>query len=325
MGVALCSGGARGFANIGVLEELQKHGLKPDYIAGTSMGAIVGAAYCSGMPIEDIKEFAISCKWRDTLKFTLPKYGLIEGESIINYMRKEMKFGSFRRYQIPFRAIATNLDTGKGVVLESGDSAKAVYASIAIPGIFSPLKYKKMTLVDGGLVSPLPTMETRDMGADIVVGIDLSMHQEDISNKNSHLFGFSKDSEFMNNMKEKFKESQKELLKYYILDTRKSIPSFAKSTIERFIDRFYDPDKIIQKINRREQFEVFNILSKTVYIMTNQLIFEKVNNKHHDILVKPGLKGVGILNADHIEGIIAEGRKTTAKKIPQLKKLLQTA
>lgn len=324
-GLALCSGGARGFANIGVLKELDKHNIIPDYIAGASMGAIIGAMYANGNTIHEIERMAIEGRWKEFLRFTVPKTGLIEGKYMRDYFRKELKLNNFKRFKILFSAVSTNVDTGKTVVLDKGDSTKAVYASLAIPGIFTPLNYKRMTLVDGGLTSPLPTKEVREMGADFVLGVDLSMSVEEMTERKGKIIGFDKNSEFVKYMKEKFKQSQKEILKDHIINTRKRIPEFAKGTIEKFIDRFYDPDKIIQKINISDQFGMFDILSKTMFIMTNQLIIEKVNNDYHDIIIKPKLEGTGVINADHIEKIIEEGRLATKKQIPKIKKRIQTA
>ncbi|MGM5482004.1 MAG: patatin-like phospholipase family protein [Nanobdellota archaeon] len=322
LGLALCSGGARGFANIGVLKELLKNNIFPDYIAGSSMGAIVAGLYSNGYSIDEIEKIAIKGEWKENLKFTVPKCGLIEGEHIIKYLKKNLKFKSFSKLKIPTRIISTNIDSGRSYVFEKGDSAKAVYASLAIPGIFTPLVHRKMTLVDGGIISPLPTQEIREMGADVVLGVDLSTTPQEMQKRKDNILGFSQESEFINYMKNKFKESQKHMLKDYIINTRKSVPDFAKNTVKKTIDKFYNPDKIMQKINLGGQFEVFDILSKTMYVMTNQLILEKINKKNHDFIIKPSLNGTGIISMDNIKSIIDSGQKECKKHIPYIKRKL---
>ncbi len=176
LGIALGGGAALGFAHIGVLRVLIREGLAPDLVAGTSMGALVGAAYACGR-LDAMEEVARSIDWRRALALTdlsIGRSGLLEGDSILAEIHRQLGAGPIESLPIPFAAVATDLITGTRRVLDRGDLAAAVRASISLPGIFVPVRAGDALLVDGGLMDNVPVSVAREMGADLVIGVDVT-------------------------------------------------------------------------------------------------------------------------------------------------------
>lgn len=174
IGLALGSGGARGFAHLGVLKVLKEEGIPIDLIAGSSMGALVGSFYASGLSIERMNQFALAFKRKYYLDYTIPKMGFISGNRVKELIRLFTHHKTFEQLDIPVAVIATDLYDGKKVVFKEGSVADAVRASIAIPGIFVPEKINGRLLVDGGVVDRVPVSVVKEMGADLVIAVDVS-------------------------------------------------------------------------------------------------------------------------------------------------------
>ena len=208
IGLVLSGGGALGFAHIGVLKILEQQHIPIDFIAGTSMGALVGAAYSSGCSLDDIEQTLSTLDWNELFNESTDRskapyrlksgvdgeilgtakvgvgdnissvpLGLIEGQKVLPLLQrlygKAPISKSFDALPIPFRAVAANIESGAPVVLKSGDLALAARASMAVPGVFSPVVIDGVTLVDGGVANNLPIDIVRQMGADIVIAVDL--------------------------------------------------------------------------------------------------------------------------------------------------------
>ncbi len=174
IGIALGSGAARGWAHIGVLQGLAQHGIRPDVVCGCSIGALVGAALVSGKS-EELAEWVQSLAWPDVvglLDISL-KGGLIHGDRVVQYCARNFFAADFSELAKPFACVATELSTGREVWLREGSVADAVRASIALPGLFSPVLRNGRVLVDGGLVNPVPVSLCRALGADIVIAVEL--------------------------------------------------------------------------------------------------------------------------------------------------------
>ncbi len=322
IGVALCSGGARGFANIGVLKELADNGIKIDYVAGTSMGAVVGSLFCAGYTPDQIIDIAISKEWTKHLDFVVPDKGLIARHPIEGYFRKVLKRKHFRNLAIPLRTIATDIEDGTKVVLSKGDVAKAVYSSMAIPGIFEPGTYYKKKYSDGGILDPLPVEECRKMGADIVIAVDLSHSPDEFRLERGNLFGVMWDSNFIKEMERKLVESQNRFIKEYLKDF-KGVPGFAKTHIETIVDRFFNPEKIISKRYYQYAPVITDILMRSIYLMMNQVIVHEVRSIKDDsvIIVHPDLKGQSIMGVDMTQFSIDQGRKSLRKNLSKILKI----
>jgi NTE family protein len=176
VGLALSGGAARGAAHVGVLKVLQAHGVEVDCVAGTSAGALVGGAFAAGLSLEELERFARRMRWRDFGRVTLSRLGVQSNARMEEYIRALFPVTRFEDLQIPFAAVATDLDTGRAVVLQGeGDLAFAIRASCAVPGWYVPVVDEEgRQLVDGGLVSIVPVAAARALGADIVVAVDVN-------------------------------------------------------------------------------------------------------------------------------------------------------
>ncbi|GAK07408.1 patatin-like phospholipase family protein [Geomicrobium sp. JCM 19038] len=179
VGLALGSGGARGIAHVGVLDVFEKENIPIDYIAGSSMGSLVGALFALGHSATDLEELASLFKRKYFVDFTVPKMGLINGKRIeeLIYMLTQGK--NIEDLEVPLSIVTTDLQKGRSVILDSGSISKAVRASISIPGIFVPVQYDGKILVDGGIVDRVPIQAVRNMGADIVIAVDVSFFPKD--------------------------------------------------------------------------------------------------------------------------------------------------
>jgi len=174
IGLALGGGAAKGFAHIGVIKMLEASGIHPDVVAGTSAGSVVGALYASGMDAFTLQEQAFSldeAKIRDVGFFG---GGLVKGELLEDYVNTLVNKRPIQGLRLPFAAVATNLQTGDRAVFVSGNTGQAVRASSSIPGVFQPTDINGVPYVDGGVVSPVPVDAARQLGADIVIAVDIS-------------------------------------------------------------------------------------------------------------------------------------------------------
>lgn len=174
IGVALGSGGARGFAHLGVLKVLKQHEIPIDMISGSSMGALVGSFYASGLTVEQMYKLAAAFKRKYFIDVTVPKMGFIQGDRIKQLIRIFTRNQNIEDLPIPLAVVATDLNEGKKVVFRKGPVADAVRASISIPGIFVPFSYNGSLLVDGGVIERVPVSAVKEMGADIVIAVDVS-------------------------------------------------------------------------------------------------------------------------------------------------------
>lgn len=176
IGIALGSGSARGWAHIGVLRGLAELGIEPEIVAGTSIGALVGAAYANDQ-LDLLEQWARALNWKDLVSYLdlgVLGGGVIQGEKLLEFFSKRVNHAEIENMPKKFAAVATELDSGREVWLQSGSVIRAVRASIALPGLFSPVKYNDRWLVDGGLVDPVPVSLCRAMGAEIVIAVNLN-------------------------------------------------------------------------------------------------------------------------------------------------------
>lgn len=177
LGVALSGGGARGLAHIGLLKAFEEAGIQIDYMAGTSMGGIIGAAYASGMTPDEIEELTHEFKnFRDVMKlmdFRSPGSGILRGEQLEKFFEDNIGDSSFEELRIPFTIVTTDIRAGREVHITEGRVIDALRATIAVPGVFSPKENGKQRLIDGGLLNNMPVDVVYKMGADVAVGVDV--------------------------------------------------------------------------------------------------------------------------------------------------------
>lgn len=179
IGLALGSGGLRGCAHLGVLKVLEREKIRVDFVAGCSIGSLVGALYCAGHEAETIIKLATHLKRRHWLDFVVPQMGLFAGERILETMRLLTKDASFSELAIPLSIVATDLHKGESVVFNQGSVSEAVRASTSVPGVFVPYEIDGRLFVDGAVLNPTPIDVAFDMGADAVIAIDLSYADTD--------------------------------------------------------------------------------------------------------------------------------------------------
>ncbi|MDE7083172.1 MAG: patatin-like phospholipase family protein [Clostridia bacterium] len=176
LGLALGSGGSRGVAHAGFLEALEEEGIKPDFIAGCSMGAVVGGCYASGMPVSEMKEAILALRMRDILDVSpavITKMSVLRGRKVLNLLIKHLCVENLEDMKIPFKCVATELYSGKLHVFHKGNAAKAIQASSCIPTVFRPVQIDDKLFVDGGCLCRLPVKTVKEMGADVVVALDV--------------------------------------------------------------------------------------------------------------------------------------------------------
>jgi predicted acylesterase/phospholipase RssA len=176
IGYALGGGAARGLSHIGVLKVLEERNIFPDIIAGSSIGALIGALYASGAKVGDIEQFALRLDLKRLVflaDLTIPTSGLIGGKRVNSLLKSILGDLTFSQLKCDFACVATDINTGEQVVLREGSLLEAVRASISIPGIFTPVRIKGRYLVDGGLVNEVPVSVCREMGATYVIGVNV--------------------------------------------------------------------------------------------------------------------------------------------------------
>uniref|UniRef100_UPI00351D8F9E patatin-like phospholipase family protein n=1 Tax=Rhodoferax sp. TaxID=50421 RepID=UPI00351D8F9E len=180
IGLVLGGGAARGFAHIGVIQVLEEAGIRPSLVVGTSAGSLVAAFYASGKTGIQLQQIAETMEEATFADWTLPIFsrGMLRGEALARYVSTQVNGRLIEGMPLPLGIVATDLNSGQGVLFQRGDAATAVRASSAVPALFQPVKIAGREYVDGGLVSPVPVRYARQMGAEVVIAVDISSAPE---------------------------------------------------------------------------------------------------------------------------------------------------
>lgn len=180
VGLALGGGAARGFAHVGVIQVLEESGIAIDMVTGTSAGSLVAALYASGRNGTQLQQVAVEMDEATFTDWTLPIFsrGMLRGEALARYVNAQVGNRLIEGMKVPLGVVATDLRTGQGVLFQRGDTGVAVRASSAVPALFLPVKIGANEYVDGGLVSPVPVRYARQMGAQVVIAVDISASPE---------------------------------------------------------------------------------------------------------------------------------------------------
>ena len=180
LGLALGGGAARGFAHLGVIQVLEEAGLRPSYVVGTSAGSMVAALYASGKSTAELSRLAETMQEADITDWMLPilNRGALRGEALAKYVNTQVGGRTLEQMKIPLGIVATDLGSGESITFRRGNTGAAVRASSAVPAVFQPVRIGEREYVDGGLVSPVPVRQTRDMGANFVIAVDISSDPE---------------------------------------------------------------------------------------------------------------------------------------------------
>ena len=176
LGLALGGGAARGFAHVGVIAVLEEAGLRPQFVVGTSAGSLVAALYASGKTSTQLQQTALNMEEVAITDWMLPIIGrgMFRGDALARYVNELVAARLIENMSIPLGIVATDLGSGNAVLFQKGDTGTAVRASSAVPAVFVPVKINGREYVDGGLVSPVPVRFARQMGADVVIAVDIS-------------------------------------------------------------------------------------------------------------------------------------------------------
>ncbi len=180
IGLALGGGAARGFAHVGVIQVLEEAGIHPNLVVGTSAGSLVAALYASGRSGLQLQDVAMEMDEAAFADWTLPLFnrGVLRGEALGRYVDNQVNHRLIENMVLPLGVVATDLKSGQGVLFRRGDTGTAVRASSAVPALFLPVKIGSQEYVDGGLVSPVPVRYARQMGAEVVIAVDISSAPE---------------------------------------------------------------------------------------------------------------------------------------------------
>ncbi|MFH1850745.1 MAG: patatin-like phospholipase family protein [Candidatus Neomarinimicrobiota bacterium] len=308
IGLARGSGSARGWSHIGVIQALEEHRVPIDCIAGTSIGAFVGAVYATG-GIESLREFALGMNWKMVLSYfdvVFPKSGFLDGKKVHELFSMHTNARTFADFRIPLRMVSTDLNTGRAVILDSGNIIESIRASVSVPGVFTPVRRGKQLLVDGGLVNPVPVDVARAMGAEVVIAVDL----------NTGLVGRRKqerpviqDDEDGDGFIEELQHSSNELV-------AKLARSYGGA--EKMIR-----DKIGSWFDREDpKPNILEIMGMTIDIMEEQIARVNLTLNPPDILIRPRLGDLNMFDFDEAERAINEGYNRTLEKMPEIQRLL---
>ena len=180
LGLALGGGAARGFAHVGVIQVLEEAGIQPELVVGTSAGSLVAALYASGKNSAQLKRVAETMEEAEITDWMMPilNRGALRGEALARYVNTQVNGRLIEQMKLPLGIVATDLHSGEPVLFRRGNTGAAVRASSAVPAVFQPVKIGSREYVDGGLVSPVPVRQARDMGANVVIAVDISTDPE---------------------------------------------------------------------------------------------------------------------------------------------------
>ena len=239
VGLALGSGGSLGLSHIGVIKVLKENNIPIDYIAGSSIGALIGAYYALNPNIKKLENTAVSVSRWELIKLidvNIPKTSLISGNKIRKFIKELIEDKSFSDTKIPLKIIATDLESGKEIIIDKGNLIDAIMASISIPGVFPPVRLKEGLLIDGGVINPTPTNVVKEMGSDVVIGVDLTMESK-AEFKNPNIFQtLMRSYEILRTQSTKFNIDGKDNNLLIIKPDTTKLKSFKYHEIQKFIE-----------------------------------------------------------------------------------------
>jgi len=308
--LVLGSGAARGWAHIGVIRELTRMGIKPDLIAGSSVGSVVGGAYASGN-LDEFEGWISSLGRVDIIRLLDAKMtggGFLQGKSLMNAIKKRIGDPDIQDLEIPYACVATELGTGREVWLREGSLLDACRSSIAMPGMFAPSRYNEdRLLVDGGLVNPVPVSLARAMGGDIVIAVNLN---GDLIGR--HFFVHASDDETSE------EESERQLSDFEEKD--KTLAKWAAKMKSGFGVRL---DSYISSLRKKENPDpgLFDVMAGSIDIMQDRITRSRMAGEPPDIHITPRLSHIGLMDFDLASESIAEGRAAIERKKNEIKKL----
>jgi NTE family protein len=300
IGLALGSGAARGWSHIGAIEALAEADIHPDIVCGTSIGAVVGAAYVADV-LPALKDFAQSLTWQEIARFLdvrLSGGGLIAGQNIVALLHKMNISAPIASYAKPFAAVATDLETGREIWLREGPIEEAVRASISIPGILSPARHGGRWLADGGLVNPVPVSVCRALGAEVVIAVNL----------NGELVGRHGPG-----------KGEEEAG-----GATRTPPEFVTRLVDQIPTALREQASAIlpKLVSSPSSPGYFQVLMTSIDVMQDQITRARLAGEPPHVMLVPRLKHLGLLEFNRAPEAIAEGRACATQALPFLKRYL---
>ncbi|NJC88659.1 MAG: patatin [Desulfuromonas sp.] len=303
LGLALGSGAARGLAHIGVLKVLEEAGIPVHGIAGTSIGAFIGALYAAGVPVQRMESVARELDWRKLARLlnpTVPTSGLVDGRKLVEFMAELLPVHSFEALQLPLAITATDIETGEALIIRKGDLLEALRAALAFPGVFPPVRFGDRFLVDGGLCNPVPADVVRLLGADRVIGI-CTIPEVD-------------------------KQTPETFLPHNRINGGSSRPRelFSATGIEQLFRRLLGSEPLPEpaaETNDRKIPGIFRVCAQSVAIMENQINALRLADNHHDLIIRPQCPGITLLEFHRAAEIIATGEAAARAALPEILQL----
>ena len=288
IGLALGSGSARGWAHIGVIRALEEAGIVPDVVCGTSIGALVGAAYAAG-ELDRLEDWTRSLTWQAVVGFLDLSIdgGLIKGAKLVDFFRTHFNDLDIKQLPRSYGAVATDLETGREVWLLEGSVLEAVRASVSLPGLFTPAQRDGRLLVDGGLVNPVPVSLARALGADVVIAVDLNA----------------------------------DLVRRY--ETPGGASATARRTPSTVIERIQAG--IVSALSSGKDDDtpsLLDVLAASINIMQVRITRSRLAGEPADILIAPRLAQLALLDFHRAKDAIEEGRRATSLHLEQVKSLI---
>lgn len=305
IGIALGSGSARGWAHIGVLQALAELGIKPHIVAGSSVGALVGAAYASEQ-LDQLETIVKKLNWKEIVRYldmSIMGGGLIQGDKLAEFFRQHAKELDIQSLPRHFAAVATELYSGREIWLQTGSLLDAVRASVALPGLFTPVKQNNRWLVDGGIVDPVPVSLCRAMGAEIVIAVSLN---GDIVGKN----GLSNHNQKQPTTKKTPKENETALWNRISGQLGKTLMDKKNILLTRLFGENLNSPGLVE------------VLSGSLHIMQDRITRSRMAGDPPDILLTPLLSQLGLMEFDRGTMAIEEGRACVERMRPELERII---
>lgn len=299
IGLALGSGSARGWAHIGVLEALATQGIRPDIVAGASIGALVGAAHCGGV-LDELKAWVLTLGRLDVMRmldWSMSGSGLLHGRRALHLFNDRLGSRPIEAFSPRFAAVATDLGNGREIWLTHGPVLDAVRASIALPGLFTPVQSEGRWLVDGGLVNPVPVSVCRALGADVVIAVNLN--GDILSRRQRHNPTISTDHDAHADLAVPTPQAPRWNPRSWI--------SFFRG--ERPTDQTAPPG-------------LFDVTATAINIMQDRITRSRMAGDPPDGQIAPRLGQIGLMEFHRAQEAIEEGRTATERVLPELLRLI---
>ncbi len=305
VGLALGSGAARGCAHFGVIRAIRESGMEPDYIAGTSIGALIGGVMAAGN-LGRLEQAVLKMDLREILYYFVevgfPRSGLIDGRRIVEFITQFVEDRRIEDLSQPFRAVATEVMTGDEIVFSSGPLIAAIRASIAIPGIFTPVTKDGQVMVDGGLVNPVPVRVARDMGADYVIAVDVNHGRVGARRRKSRETPAPERTPEPNDegeWQDRFLAAWQ--TQWDLLD----------QAVKKRIQKWMRPDDVPH---------IFDVIGNTVRIMEAQITNSMMRVDAPELLIRPEVGQIGFLEFHRAEETIDAGYRATIEALATAKR-----